>query len=325
VDRIARASSLLIGIVLLVAFAACAAPSPTPLATSTPTITAAPTPTRIAPTLSPVPPSATPRRVTATPILPVAPPPTPRPYQFEDVDARTLLSALFPDLKFTLDADAFRVNEDPGWAMWINSRAEGRFTQESIPELVAIIAHDAPRLSTEQANRYAPAGSFLAVFQKRDGKLQVVQRAFLFPAMISPQAFDAQIERVTDFDRDGQNELLIVTLSESLGVSTVAAFLYLWDDQAFVPIWSAIIAEDNTSALNQSEYLASESEIRFAEIDGDGMDEIIVDRVRIDYARDAQGLADTNRETRRRAFRDVYRWGGAAFVLDPARMTPMPK
>jgi hypothetical protein len=324
VSRVTRASSFAMGIMLLFAFAACAAP-PTPRPSATATMTRAPTASLLTPTPIPLPPTLTPRPLTATPVPLAAPQPTPRPRQFDDVDARALLSALFPDLKFTLDADAFRVNDDPNWTMWIASRAEGNFTQDDTPELAAIITNDAPRLSAEQAQRYAPLGSFLAIFQRRDQKLQAVQRAFLFPTMLTPQAFDAQIDRVTDFDHDGQDELLIVTLSDTLGVSTAAAFLYGWNDQSFVPLWSAIIAEDNTSALNQPEYFATESEIRVADLDGDGWDEIIVDGVRIDYARDAQGLADTDHETRRRAYRSAYRWNGAAFVLDPARATPMPK
>jgi hypothetical protein len=324
VKRAPRVSSFLIGMLLLCAFAACAAP-PTPHATSTPTITAVQITLPPAPTSTPITPSPTPRPVIVTPIPPAAPPPTPRPHQFDDVDARALLSALFPELKLFPDADAFRVNDDPDWTMWITSRAEGCFTQDGTPELAAIIANDAPHLSMEQANRYAPWGSFLAIVRRRDNKLQVVQRAFLFPTLISPQAFQVQIDRTTDFDRDGQDELLITMLSETLGISTAAAFLYLWNDQTFVPIWSATIAEDNTSALNQTEYYAIESEIRLADLDGDGLDEIIVDSARIEYARDAQGLADTDHETRRRAYREVYRWGGAAFVLDPARATPMPK
>jgi hypothetical protein len=330
VKRTVRATGWLIGMLWLFAFAACAAPPP-PRPTVTATSPAAPSPIPRTPpptpTLTPTPitPSPTPRRVIVTPIPPVAPPPTPRPPQFDDVDAGALLSALFPDLKLVPDADAFRVNDDPNWTMWINSRVEGCFTQADAPELAAIIANDAPRLSTEQANRYAPLGSFLAIFQRHDKKSQVIQRAFLFPTLISPPAFEVEIDRATDFDHDGQNELLITTLSETLGISTAAAFLYTWNDQAFVPIWSAAIAEDNTSALNQPGYYAVESEIRFADIDGDGLDEIIVDSVRIDYARDAQGLADTDHETRRRAYRDVYQWGGAAFILDPVRATPMPQ
>ncbi|MBM3130373.1 MAG: VCBS repeat-containing protein [Chloroflexi bacterium] len=321
-NPLARVFSFLIGtITLLVACAAPPTPRPSPTATMTRALTAPlPTPTPI-----PLPPTLPPRTITATPIPLAAPQPTPHPRQFDDVDARALLSALFPDLKFTPDADAFRVNDDPNWAMWITSRVEGRFTQDAAPELAAIIANDAPQFAAESAARDAPAGSFLAIFQRPDRKLKVIQRAFIFPTALAPSAFDARIERATDFDRDGQDELLIVTRSDTLGISTAAAFLYLWDDQAFVPIWSAVIAEDNTSALNQPEYFATESEIRFADLDGDGWDEIIVDGVRIEYARDAQGLADPDRETRRRKYRNAYHWNGAAFVLDPARATPVPQ
>jgi hypothetical protein len=325
VNSLARVYSFSIGTITLLA--ACAAPLPTPRPLSTATAPMTRAPTALLPTLTPLPlpPTLTPRPLTATPIPAPAPQPTPRPRQFDDVDARALLSALFPDLKFAPEADAFRVNADPNWAMWITSRVEGRFTQDDAPELAAIIVNDAPHLAPEHAQRSAPAGSFLAIFQPRDGKLFAVQRAFLFPTALAPPAFDARLERAADFDRDGRDELLIVTLSETLGVATAAAFLYLWDDHAFVAVWSASIAEDNTSALNQPEYFATESEIRFTDLDGNGWDEIIVDGVRIDYARDAQGLADLDRETRRRAYRHTYRWNGAAFVLDPARATPLPK
>lgn len=317
-NRVACAYILLVVLVS----SACAAPSPTPpaprptpLATST--VIAAPIPSPVP--ASPTPPPTLPRPSTPTPIPPSAPQPTPRPRQFDDVDARALLSALFPDFKLALDADVFRVNDDPDWTLWLASRVEGRFTQDDLPELAAIIVHDPPRA------RDAERGAFLAIFQARAGKLEVTQRAFIFPTALVPPAFDARIERATDFDRDGRDELLIVTLSETLGVSTVAAFLYWWDEQTFAPIWSVVLAEDNTSALNQPEYFATEAQIVFADVNGDGWDEIIVESVRIDYARDAQGLADTDHETRRRAYRQVYRWGGTAFVLDPARATPLPK
>jgi hypothetical protein len=241
------------------------------------------------------------------------------------VDAPTILSVLFPDLKFSPADDAFRVNGDPEWTMWVNARAEGQFTQGDAPELAVIIANEAPRISAAHAQRYAPWGSFLAILQRREGSLQVAQRSFLFPTSISPLAFDVRIERVVDFDHDDQDDLLIVTEATRWGVASTAAFLYQWNDQAFTETWSASIGEDNTGAINQPEYFAVASEIRFVDIDGDGMDEIIVDGTRVDYARDAQGLADVEREIARRTDRRLYRWGGAAFVLDPARTTPMPK
>jgi hypothetical protein len=324
VNQLARAYTWLGAIVWILS--ACAAPAtltptrhPTPSATSTLAATRISFPTPLAPTPLP----ALPRLSTATPVPLSAPPPTPRPLEFDDVDARALLTTLFPDFKFTPDADVFRVNDNPNWTIWITSQSEGRFTQDDLPELAALIANDVPRAL--ESERDAPRGLFLAIFQRRADKLHVVQRAFPFPTALVPPAFDARIERATDFDRDGRNELLIVTTVETWGVSTAAAFLYWWDDQVFVPIWSAPLAEDNTSALNQPEYYATEAQVRFTDVDGDGWDEIILDGLRVDFARDAQGLADTDRITRRRTYRQVYRWSGAMFVLDPARVTPLPK
>lgn len=197
--------------------------------------------------------------------------------------------------------------------------------QGDAPELAVIIANEAPRISAAQAQRYAPWGAFLAILQRREGRLQIAQRSFVFPIAISPLAFDVRIDRVVDFDHDDQDELFIVTNATRAGISSSGAFLYQWNDQVFVEIWSATIGEDNTGAINQAEYFASASEIRLVDLDGDGMDEIIVDGTRVGYARDAQGLADVEREIARHADRRVYRWGGTAFVLDPARTTPMPK
>lgn len=269
--------------------------------------------------------SSTPRLLTATPFTPVAARPTPRPHQFDDVDDLALLSAIFPDLKFTPAIDVFRVNDNSDWSMWIGSAVEGRFTQSRDQELAAIIANDAPRISAEQANRFAPWGSFLAIFQRRDGKLNPVQRAFLFPTALAPQDFQVTVDAAVDFDHDGQDELLLTTTTERLGVSTTAAFLYAWKGQAFVALWSSPIAEDNTGALNQADYFSIEARVELDDLDGNGLDEIIVDRTRIDYARDAQGLANTDQETNRQSERRVYRWDGAVFVLDPARTTPMPR
>jgi hypothetical protein len=230
-----------------------------------------------------------------------------------------MLTTLFPDLNFTPTTDAFRVNNNAQWSMWVNSSAEGFFTQMREPELAAIIANDAPHLSAEQARRYAPWGSFLAIFQRHDGKLQSVQRAFLFPTQLAPQAFNVEIGATPDFNHDGQNELLITTTSERLGVSTSAAFVYKWDGQTFNSIWSATIAEDNTSALNQTNYYSIESRVEFRDLDHNGIDEIIVDSMRTDFARDAQGLADTNHEIARRSEQHVYRWNGAMYEANPAR------
>lgn len=322
-------------VVVACACGACAVP---PTAPATPPLSRTPTPVRVvmptmlalpvaaptlAPTLPPASPSPTLRRVVITPLPPVIAQPTPRPLRFDDVEARAILVALFPDLQFTPDGDLFRVNGDPNRLMWINSRAEGNFTGNE-PELAVIVAHDAPRLAPEQLKPSAPTGSFLAILQRRDGKLLVAQRAFPFPTAISPQAFDVEIDRVTDFDHDGQTELLITTESWSQGVTTDAAFLYQWEVSQFAELWSSVIGEDNTAALNQTQYYVAASELFVVDLDGDGYDDLVLDGTRVDFARDTQGLPDLDRETMRRRDRRVFRWNGVTFGIDPARVTPMP-
>jgi hypothetical protein len=312
-----RAASWSIGILLVVAACATRVELPTPLSPSPtrvliPFAPSSPTLTQTPATLSP-----TPRSPIPSPIVSPTPRSTPRPLQFGDVEDRALLDALFPDLRFTLTGDAFRVNDDARWSMWITSAVEGQFTQTQFPELAAIIANDAPAISDEQAKRYAPAGSFLAIFQRRESKLIVAQRALLFP-LFPPPVFEVVIETTTDFDHDGRDELLATTTAMSFGISTSAAFLYRWDGTSFVSVWSVPIAQDNTGALNQSTYYSIEARVEFADLDADGVDEIIVDSTRVEYGRDAQGLANTDQELDRRSERVIYHWDAKMFVAAPA-------
>ncbi|MBI5305039.1 MAG: VCBS repeat-containing protein [Chloroflexi bacterium] len=297
---------------------ACAAPTPIPLPTPTPTrvLIPASTPSRVPATATLIAPTPT-HQPLSTPLPIIVPSSTPRPRQFDDTDTRALLGALFPNMKLVPIVDAFTVNDDPDWQLWITSRVEGQFVQGTAPELAAIVAHQAPRLTPDLAQQYAPMGSFLALFQKREGKLVPTQRAFLFPTDLSPLTFEVTIERATDFDRDGQNEMLILTSATRMGITTIAAFLYQWDDPQFVELWSAEIGSDNTGAVNQAEYAIVEPTIRLADLDGDGFDEIIVEATRIEYAKDDQGLANLDREVARRTTQRVYRWDGTTFALMP--------
>ncbi len=317
VARFVRATGLTLGILVLVACTTPVAPTPIPTRMSLPT--PVPTSTRPAATASRVP-----VRATAAPLPSVAPSATPRPHQYDDVDANTLMTTLFPDLVLAQNGDEFRVIGNADWTLWVNSRAEGNFTQEGVPQLAVIIANEAPNQTPADLQRSAPWGSFLALFERREGKLVVAQRSYLFPTDISPLAFDVNIERVVDFDHDNLDELLVTTAAQRLGITSTAAFLYMWNEQAFTEIWSAPVGEDNTGALNQMQYYASASEIRFADLDGNGLEKIVVDTTRIDYDRDANGLANTDREAAHRTERRVFKWNGNTFVPEPARATPMP-
>ncbi len=234
-----------------------------------------------------------------------------------------ILSAIFPGLKFVATANEFQVNGSSEWRMWINSRAEGRFTQNSSPELAVIVANEDPHVSADQQPA-APWGSFLAILRQDHGRVQLAQKAFLFPAQISPLSLDVRIGSVSDFDHDNQDELLILTSSTRMGVSTTSAFLYQWNEQAFSLLWSAPIGEDNIGAINQPGYYASLPDIRLFDIDGDGIDEIVVNSTRIDYARDRQGLANLDQELSRRVERRVFHWDGTTFIPLNALWTPLP-
>ncbi len=331
-NRPVRRMSSTVWTMAVLALVSCAGPAPsaTRIPTLTPTLAPrAPAPTSVTPTVA----TAT-RAAAATPtaLLPASATPRPSatasptliPHFFEDVDARALFVALFPDINLAQNGDEFIVNGNPDWRMWVNSRVEGRFTQDTVAELAAIIANDAPHVPEAELSRVAPWGPFLAIFQRNNGKLEAAQRSFLFPTAISPAAFQVNIDRAVDYDHTGRNELLITTDTRQMGISSRAAFLYEWNGQTFTELWSAPVAEDNTGAINQSRYYASTSQIRFADLDGNGIDDIIVDTTWVDYARDVQGLANLDREIARRSERRVFRWEGATFIPDPARITPLP-
>jgi hypothetical protein len=246
-----------------------------------------------------------------------------RPRLFDRFDALAIVSAVFPDLKFISIGNEFQVNGSADWRIWVNSRAEGRFTQTKDTELAAIIANEAPRLTGEEQRSY-PWGSFLAVLQQSNGRLQVTQKSYLFPASISPLSLDVRIDSVADFDHDNQDELVVLAVASRMGSSSTAAFLYQWNEQSFSTLWQATVGEDNTGAINQPAYFASTPDLRVLDLDGDGIDEIVVNSTRIDYARDDQGLADLDHEMARRSERRVYHWDGNTFVPFVELSTPLP-
>ncbi len=314
---LAHGASALAWSLIVFALAACSVPAtltPFPTPSVGPTILPSPIPlSRAFPSPNP---TVQPSNSTPTPIA--TPTNEPSAHYFDTVDSQALLLSLFPDLKLTPNGDEYVVNGDPDWLMWIESTAEGEFTQDAVPELAVIVANEAPHVSDADRQQTALWGSFLVIFRREGIRLPVVERSSLFATDISPLTFEVKISRVVDYDHDGQNELLIITNATRAGISSSAAFLYQWNDQAFVEIWSAAAGEDNTAAINQTQYYASTSDFQFDDLNGDGLDEIVLTTTRIDYAQDDQGLADIDREIGRHVERKVYSWSGAAFVLDSA-------
>ncbi len=251
-----------------------------------------------------------------------SPLPTARAHYFEDVDEVQILDAVFPDFKLKLEGDGYQVNGSADWTVWVNDRDEGYITQTQQPELVAVIANQVGANPPKEEAPYGPAGDFLVILERREGKLVLTQRASIVP-QISPLASDVRIERSIDVDHDKKDELLVTTNTVQTLVLRTEAHLYRWDNGQLVELWKGLEQDDNTAAVNQSEYFAYQALIDFVEINHDGLAEIMVNGKRSVYPKDAEGRADLTAPASVTAAREVYKWNGTVFVLDPALTTPV--
>ena len=319
-----------IGFVLAVAMTACG-----PRPTETPTLAI---PTATALSTQTLPPPTVPRLVnpvsrdtttpepapTAVPLTPEPSPlPTARAHVYDEVDELAILSAVFPDLPLTSDSQGYQVENSPDWVVWANDRDEGHITQNQRQELVAVVASQVGLNPPKEESPFGPSSDFIVVLENRDGKLVVTYRESISPP-VSPLSTDVRIERTADVAHNGQDDLLITTNAvQSLVISTVA-HLYRWEGDKFVELWQGVEQDDNTAAVNQTEYSAYQATVDFADLDNDGVDEIIVGGTRTVYSKDADGRADLTAPTGVSEERNVYNWNGTAFVLDPAFTTPFP-
>jgi hypothetical protein len=266
----------------------------------------------------------TPDLNTSSPAGPATPSPLPtaRTHHFDDVDEAQILKAVFPDFTLTAEGDGYRVNGSPNWTVWVNDREEGYVTQAERPELVAVIASQVNDKPPPEEEPYGPSGDFLAIIERRDGKLVLTQRASLSPA-VSPLASDVRIERSVEMDRDNRDELLVTTNSVQTLVIRTVAHLYRWEGEKLVELWQGVEQDDNTAAVNQSEYSTYQALIDFADVNNDGRDEIIVNGRRSVYPKDSEGRADLTAPSSVSTGREVYKWNGTSFALDPGLTTPM--
>jgi hypothetical protein len=314
----------LLACVLALTMAACG-PSPT----ETPTLTT--------PTPNPSPPGV-PRLVTPielatntplpspTPLTETPEPtslPTARAHLYDDVDEGAIMAAVFPGLTLTPDAQGYQVDGSPDWIVWLNDRDEGRITQPDRTELVVIIANQVGPNPPKEELPYGASSDMIVILESLNGKLTVTQRATVMPQM-SPLSSDVRIERTVDPTHEGQDDLLVTTNAVQSLVIHTEAHLYRWQGGKFVELWHGPEQDDNTAAVNQAEYSSYEATVEFADLDGDGVDEIVSNGQRTSYAKDADGRADLTAPTGVTEERSVYDWNGEAFVLDTTLSTPAP-
>lgn len=247
--------------------------------------------------------------------------PTARVHLYDDVDELAILTAVFPDLPLTSSAQGYQVLGSPDWTVWVNDREEGQITQNQREELAAIIANEVGTNPPKEEASYGPSSDLLAILEVRDGKLAVTRRESILPPL-SPLANDVRIERSVDVNHDGQDELLVTTNTVQTLVIRTEAHLYRWQGDKFVELWKGVEQDDNTAAVNQTDFSSYQATVDFTDVDNDGMDEIIVSGTRTAYPKDSEGRADLTAPSSVSEDRSVYKWDGSAFVFDPALSTP---
>jgi hypothetical protein len=250
-----------------------------------------------------------------------SPLPTARVHLYDDVDELAILTAVFPNLTLSAVAEGYQVQSSPDWTVWVNDRDEGHITQNQRQELVAIIANQVGATPPKEQAPYGPSSDMLAVLETRDGKLVVTHRESILPP-VSPLANDVRIERSADVFHDGQDELLITTNTVQTQVIRTEAHLFRWQGGKFVELWNGVEQDDNTAAVNQSEYSSNQATVDFTDVDNDGVDEIVVNGSRTIYPKDSEGRADLTAPSSVSDQRSVNKWNGTEFVLDPTLSTP---
>jgi hypothetical protein len=249
--------------------------------------------------------------------------PTARVHLYDDVDEATILATVFPGLTLTPDAQGYQVEGSQDWVVWLNDREEGHITKPDTQQLVAIVANQVGSNPPREEAPYGSSSDLIVVLERRDGKLTVTQREVLMP-QVSPLSSDVRIERTADPGHDGQDDLLLtINAVQSLIIRT-EAHLYRWQAGKFVELWNGVEQDDNTAAVNQESYFSYQATIKFADLDNDGIDEIVVNGKRTLFAKDADGRADLTSPSSVTDEQSVYKWNGELFVLDAALTTPAP-
>lgn len=267
-------------------------------------------------TNTPVP---TPTQVVETQVA--TPLPTARVHSYDDIDEQAILNAVFPGFGLTPDSQGYQVENSPDWIVWVNDRDEGRVTQSQRDELVAIVANQVGANPPQDEAPFGQSSDQIVVLENRDGSLVMTHNENISPPT-SPLSNDVRIERTVDLAHNGQDDLLITTNAvQSLVIQTVA-HLYRWQGDKFVELWNGIEQNDNTAAVNQTDYSSYQATFDFSDLDHDGVDEVIVNGSTTLYSKDSDGRADLSAPSSMTQERSVYDWNGSAFVLDSQFTTP---
>ena len=220
-----------------------ASPTPEPTSTPPPPKVSTPTPTQ----------TATPPHIPILPLLsttipqPTAVAPTPIPGEQEIVDA---------------------VLELRGDEHWVAHRVGGSFTAPETEEWLALVGN----IGDRDEVRWVVIGQTDEGWQLRGTSEVLATDIDAAP----PHYFPPD---VLDFDGDGQQELLVNYFRMQWGWMTASDTLYHWNGHALASVWGAPTSVDNRMAdgadVPQPYRENYQAEWEWADLDGDGLDEIL--------------------------------------------------
>ncbi len=221
------------------------------------------------------------------------------------------LQVLYGDeLRTTDEAARVGTSVEP----WVAQIVPGTFTAPGAREAVALVggtAVDANAPTTDDVYLRAR----LVVFRKEDGTWRVVAEAEGLAADARPETLPAAILQLTDFDRDGVQEILVVTASLMPGYLDGVYHLYRWDGQTLRRVWVTTALYDNTSLADQPDFATQIAWPQWMDVDDDGVEEIVLNVWRRTYARMATGVADTARIATETQSDVRFDWNGRGFLL----------
>ena len=209
-----------------------------------------------------------------------------------------------------------------GITPWVAQVVPGAFTAHDAVELAALVGASGAESLTENATAEQEKllQPRLVILQKqRSGSWKVIARSEPLGMNVPRDQFSLVIQRLSDFDRDGQQEILLTSASVLPRYLDGTHILYRWDQKEgnLRLVWTTTSYYDNTSLPQQPDYATQVTWPRWKDLDGDGVDEIALYTTRRTYGRQAPGFADTSQIIATTGDEVHFRWNGKGFLLQP--------
>lgn len=197
---------------------------------------------------------------------------------------------------------------------WVMQVVPGAFTKPDAVQAVALVGGTAPDENVSDEDMpYLPAR--LVVFEHGKEGWHVVTEAPGIASNMPVDRLPAGILQVSDFDRNGVQEILLSVASLIPGYLDGVYHLYRWDGETLRRVWMTTSLYDNTTLADQPDFATQVTWPHWEDTDGDGVDEIVLKVVRRAYERSEVGIADTARVHSLTTDDVIFDWDGKGFRL----------